>query len=225
MKGVVARAARTRERPEARCVSLKLLRGADHYDELIQRELSSARIAVWIATANLKDLRVEAPIGSRARASGRYISLVEMLAALAACGVEVRLLHGCAPSRAFGTSLAASRGREAGIMLRQCPRVHMKLMVIDGRLLYLGSANFTGAGFGAKGEGRRNFELGIVTDDDYLLDAAQAEFDEVWSGGRCAACRIRRLCPEPIDGLIGQVLPDARSPRSSAAPSSGRRGQ
>jgi phosphatidylserine/phosphatidylglycerophosphate/cardiolipin synthase-like enzyme len=83
--------------------------------------------------------------------------------------------------------------------MRACPRVHLKIVVIDARLLYLGSANWTGAGLGAKGVGRRNFELGIVTDDDVLLDAAQLRFDRIWSGRECGACRLRSSCPAPLD--------------------------
>jgi hypothetical protein len=81
--------------------------------------------------------------------------------------------------------------------------------------LYLGSANFTGAGLGAKAEGRRNFELGIVTDDDLLLDAIQARFDRIWTGRECGNCRLRALCPAPLDNL---------SPQKKAAPLSKVRG-
>jgi phosphatidylserine/phosphatidylglycerophosphate/cardiolipin synthase-like enzyme len=83
--------------------------------------------------------------------------------------------------------------------MRACPRVHLKMIAIDGALLYLGSANFTGAGLGAKGDGRRNFELGVLTDDEWMLDEAQARFDSIWRGAECASCRLRRECPAPLD--------------------------
>jgi len=86
-----------------------------------------------------------------------------------------------------------------GMELRQCPRVHLKLIAVDGRALYLGSANFTGAGLGAKGDGRRNFEMGILTDDEVLLDASQARFDAIWRGKECGPCRLRSVCPKPLD--------------------------
>jgi phosphatidylserine/phosphatidylglycerophosphate/cardiolipin synthase-like enzyme len=35
----------------------------------------------------------------------------------------------------------------------------MKVVLIDGSRLYLGSANLTGAGMGLRGTGKRNFEL------------------------------------------------------------------
>jgi phosphatidylserine/phosphatidylglycerophosphate/cardiolipin synthase-like enzyme len=203
---------------ELRAIRARLLVDAEHYTELVSGELRRAEVSVWIATANLKDLRVEAPIGTRARAAGRYVSLLEELAGLGARGVEVRILHGGPPSRAARQVLAALGGRERHLAVRQCPRVHLKLVCIDGRMLYLGSANFTGAGLGAKGGGRRNFELGLLTDDDVFLDRAQAHFDAVWSGRECGSCQLRRECPAPLDLAAASASPPAgaRSLRAGA---------
>jgi phosphatidylserine/phosphatidylglycerophosphate/cardiolipin synthase-like enzyme len=76
--------------------------------------------------------------------------------------------------------------------------VHLKTVIVDGALLYLGSANWTGAGLGAKGTGRRNFELGIVTDDGPMLDQIQALYEEIWSGGQCKGCKLKQECPGPL---------------------------
>jgi phosphatidylserine/phosphatidylglycerophosphate/cardiolipin synthase-like enzyme len=97
--------------------------------------------------------------------------------------------------------------------MRACPRVHLKMVAIDGALLYLGSANFTGAGLGAKGDGRRNFEMGILTDDEFLLDQAQARFDRIWRGAECAGCRLRRECPAPLDQVAEERGTRMASPR------------
>jgi len=162
--------------------------------------LSEARVSVWIGTANVKDIHLEAPIGTRARARGQYVSITERLTELVRRKVEVRILHGALPSRPFRDSLAKSPELCAPrFQMRHCPRVHLKMIAVDGSYLYLGSANFTGAGLGAKGEGRRNFELGISTDDDVLLDAAQARFDRIWRGKECGNCRLRSECPAPLD--------------------------
>jgi phosphatidylserine/phosphatidylglycerophosphate/cardiolipin synthase-like enzyme len=181
-----------------RSVRARLVADGAHYTDLVER-IRKATLSVWIATANLKDLRVEAPVGTRARAKGRYVSLVAELGELAQRGVEVRVLHAGTPSRAFRQSFDSQSARS--VALRQCPRVHLKLVCIDGAELYLGSANFTGAGLGAKAEGRRNFELGVVTDDDVFLDAAQARFAAIWCGAECAGCKLRRECPAPLDQL------------------------
>ncbi len=196
-----------------RGITARLLDGADHYSELVSKAIASAKVSLWIATANVKEMRVEAKVGTSARARGRYVSILDTLADLKRRGVELRFLHGGVPSRPFREELARQpRLRDAGLPMRQCPRTHMKLVAIDGRLLYLGSANFTGAGLGAKGEGRRNFELGMLTDDEVWLDAAQERFDRVWSGRECGACKLRAECPAPIDRLIA----DAREPPGPA---------
>lgn len=186
-----------------RSVRVRLIADADHYDYLVQDLISKAQTSVWIATANVKEMRVEAPIGTRERARGRFISILDTLAGLARRGVELRLLYSGMPSRAFRQELARqptlTKGR--GLAMRQCPRVHLKVVAVDGRHLYLGSANFTGAGLGAKGDGRRNFEMGLVTDDDVLLDTAQARYERIWSGKECKGCRVRPMCPKPIDTL------------------------
>jgi phosphatidylserine/phosphatidylglycerophosphate/cardiolipin synthase-like enzyme len=182
-----------------RHVSLKLLSGAEHYDAVVSRELPNARVSLWIGTANLKALFVEAPVGTRARARGRYVSILETFEQLANRGVELRILHGRAPSGPFREELARRRELGKRLSLRECPRVHLKTIVIDGRLLYLGSANFTGAGLGARGAGKRNFEIGILTDDEHMLDDVQAHFDAIWSGRECGSCQLRRLCPKPLD--------------------------
>jgi phosphatidylserine/phosphatidylglycerophosphate/cardiolipin synthase-like enzyme len=186
---------------EARQVPLRWVEDSGHYDFLM-RALGEAQVSIWIATANLKDVRLEAPIGSVARARGRYVSVVERFDALVSRGVELRVLHGAPPSRPFKESLARQRGlAKPERWLRQCPRVHLKMIAVDGKDLYLGSANFTGAGFGAKGDGRRNFELGVATSDHVMLDSAQRRFDRIWSGKECAGCRVRAHCAKPLDGI------------------------
>jgi phosphatidylserine/phosphatidylglycerophosphate/cardiolipin synthase-like enzyme len=185
---------------DVRSAKVELVIDRRHYDEVVLRAIGNARVSVWISTANLKDVHIEAPIGTRARAKGEYMSMTERFEELVGRGVEVRILHGALPSRPFRASLARRRGLSSKkFELRHCPRVHLKLIAVDGSYLYLGSANFTGAGLGAKNEGRRNFELGVVTDDDVLLDATQARFDRIWSGKECGSCKLRSSCPGPLD--------------------------
>jgi phosphatidylserine/phosphatidylglycerophosphate/cardiolipin synthase-like enzyme len=187
---------------DTRRASLSLLADRDHY-ERATLALARARTSVWIATANVKQLMIEAPVGTRDRARGRYVPILDTLQSLCERGVTVRPLHATPPSRPFREELAARAGRLVAprFQMRAYPRVHMKMIAIDGALLYLGSANFTGAGLGAKGDGRRNFELGVLTDDEWLLDAAHARFDFLWRGAECGACRLRRECPRPLDTI------------------------
>src|SRR5581483_11793266 len=96
---------------------------------------------------------------------------------LAERGVELKLLHAELPSRRFRAAFdRRPRLVRGGLQMKHCPRVHMKAVILDGERLYLGSANFTGAGLGLKGDDKRNFEFGFVTDAYELLDAVQAIF-------------------------------------------------
>ena len=191
-----------------RRVQITLVRDRAHYDEVVMGAVARARVSVWIATANVKGVRVEAPLGTRARARGAYVSALSMFADLAARGVELRMLHAGVPSRAFSEDLRAERRLAGGALaMRRCPRVHLKMIAVDGAALYLGSANFTGAGLGAKGDRRRNFEAGVLTDDDVLLDEMQGAFDAIWSGKQCGRCALRAVCPAPLDTISRVVAP------------------
>src|SRR4051795_7370953 len=190
----------------ARTIRAKLLVDGAHYQELIARAVAQAEVSVWISTANLKTMMVEAPVGSRARARGRYVSFFETLGELARRGVDVSILHASPPSGPLQRELARLAKNASGVKMRRCPRVHLKIIAVDARLLYLGSANLTGAGLGAKGDGRRNFEMGIVTDSEAMLDASQERFDRIWRGRECGSCKMRSECDKPLDMVTSRAV-------------------
>ena len=197
-----------------RSVPLRLVSGRGHYETVV-RAVMEAKRSVWIATANLKELMVEDGRArpGRARTSTRsaYRSVLSVFDDLARGGVELRILHAAPPSGPFRAEFDRHpRLYQGGLELRACPRLHFKAVVVDGTFLYLGSANWTGAGLGAKGAGRRNFELGLVTADHALLDEVQAIFDGLWRGGACAGCRLREVCEAPLDGLTCETAPATR---------------
>jgi phosphatidylserine/phosphatidylglycerophosphate/cardiolipin synthase-like enzyme len=195
----------------ARPVAMQLIGGRGHYERVLAAVLD-AKVSVWIATANVKELMVEdrraRPGKRRSLRRSPYVSVLAHLDELAARGVELRLLHAELPSRPFREELAQHpRLVAGGLALRRCPRVHMKVVIVDGEVLYLGSANWTGAGLGAKGSGRRNFELGFVSDDALLLDQVQALYEQLWTGGECAGCKLREDCPGPLVELNSRTKP------------------
>jgi phosphatidylserine/phosphatidylglycerophosphate/cardiolipin synthase-like enzyme len=194
-----------------RDVDLQLLIHDDHYPAVIERVLAAQR-SVWIATANLKELMIEdarlVP-GRRRSARTPFRSVLAALSELAERKVELRILHAAPPSRVFRRDFdRQKRLVSGGLELRLCGRNHLKLVIVDGQHLYFGSANWTGAGLGAKHAERRNFELGVLTQDERLLDAAQDVFQRIWRGAECEGCRMRDECPMPlseIERLDGQA--------------------
>ena len=184
--------------------SPRIIADRQHYEEVMHAVLTATQ-SVWIATANVKDIMVEDPRavpGLRRGRRSNYRSVLEVFAQLTSEGVEFRMLHAGFPSRAFRRSFDAQPELVAGgIEMRVCPRVHLKTVVVDARLAYLGSANWTGAGLGAKGDGRRNFEMGIVCTDEQTIDQIQARYDRIWRGAECKDCRLRAECEMPLDEI------------------------
>src|SRR2546430_8432663 len=159
-----------------RAIDASVLQGSELYREVILDKLARARESVLIATANVKDMQVER--------GGKFDSVLSLFSELAGRGVELRLLHAELPSRPFHASFEKRRRlTTGGLSLKICPRVHFKAVVVDGARVHFGSANLTGAGLGAKGEGKRNFELGLCTEDFETGDRIKALFEAGWGGG------------------------------------------
>ena len=168
---------------------LNFISDISHYD-IILTLATQAKRSLWIGTADIKDLyviqgRVEKPF-------------LGILAELIGRGVEIRLIHAKEPGPNFREDF--DRYPRLAKMLERvmCPRVHFKIIVIDQKICYVGSANLTGAGMGMKSPYRRNFEAGIITDASDIVNAAIEEFDKVWRGGECKKCQRHKYCPDPI---------------------------
>ena len=178
-------------RAAMRPLQAQLLDGEALGREVVRR-MREARESVWIATANVKAMLLEG-------ADGRFRPIVELFSQLVKKGVEVRLLHAELPSRPFRQAFDERPALlRTELTLKICPRVHFKCVRVDGAWLYLGSANLTGAGLGAKHKDSRNFEVGFVTEDFDTLDRVTALYEQVWSGVSCRTCRFHSRCPDPI---------------------------
>lgn len=165
---------------------------AEHHERLLRDIIPAAEKFVWIATADLKDMHVRA-------AKGKYRPFLAVLAELIGSGVDVRLLHAKEPGPRFRRDFDKHPElRSVRFERLLCPRLHAKIVVVDGRIAYVGSANFTGAGLGPKNEHRRNFEAGILTTAAGAIREIMAEFDRLYLGEPCAKCQLRPVCPDPI---------------------------
>lgn len=169
----------------------ELVVDAEHFARIVRGGILTATTSLDIATADFKAMLVPEPVTRRAR------SIVQVLRRLTEKGVEIRLLHAGTPSSAALREL--KKELPTGLTIRRCPRLHAKAVVIDCRRMYLGSANLTGAGLGAKADGRRNFELGVWTESADLIDGVLEQFNALWEGRRCTSCRRKDVCPVPLE--------------------------
>lgn len=174
---------------------VEFLADRDLYERVIQAAVPGAQRFLWIGTADIKDLHVQ-----QGRQGRRFAPFLAVIDALVKRGVEVRLLHAKEPGprfrRDFDRYPALIESDRFERIL--CPRVHFKCIIIDGRQAYIGSANLTGAGMGAKSERRRNFEAGVWTDESSLVQAMMSQFDRVFVGEHCPGCGLRSVCPDPV---------------------------
>ena len=167
----------------------KYIQNEEHYSEVISR-IAKVRNTLWIGTADIKDVYV--------KQDGDAIPLLGQIAGLLKRGVGVRLIHAKEPGPNFREDFDRFKILATDLERVMCPRVHFKMMIFDLETAYIGSANLTGAGIGMKAETTRNFEAGILTDDQEIVEKAMNQFDEVWIGKHCKKCKRREFCPDPI---------------------------
>ncbi len=172
---------------------VKYLQNREIYDEVVLKLIQNADHRVRIATANVKNVQVAY--------GGHYVSVLKLFKALCSRGVRIEVLHAGIPSERFLKDFKKyGLQKEANFAMRRCLRVHFKCAIIDDRTLFFGSPNLTGAGMGAKGEKRRNFEIGIVTDDRSLSTSVNTLFSGIWKGQHCPHCGRRNVCYVPLEG-------------------------
>jgi phosphatidylserine/phosphatidylglycerophosphate/cardiolipin synthase-like enzyme len=182
-----------------------------HFDQVIRQGMAKAKVSLDIMTADFKAML--APLKrSKLKSARKAASIIQLFRTLADRGVEIRILHAGTPSgpaiQELKRALAPApvkRGKgvadvpSANLHIRRCPRLHAKAVIVDARAMYLGSANLTGAGLGAKSPHKRNFEIGIWTQSAPLIEAVSDQFNLLWEGHRCKTCQRKDVCPVPLE--------------------------
>ena len=188
----VTRVVSSQSRPVPGAAVIEFIADSDIYEKVICGIVPQSRRRLWLATADLKDLYVSSSGASRRD----MVPFLAVLAGLLDRGVELRLIHAKEPGPNFRQDFDRYPGLWAGLERVLCPRVHFKCVISDGRIAYMGSANLTGAGMGAKSARRRNFENGIISDEPAILAPLAEQFDCVWRGAHCGDCGRREFCAD-----------------------------
>ena len=103
------------------------------YERVVRETVPLTREWLWIATADIKDMYVDA--------GGRdMVPFLEVLDGMLKRGVEVRLIHAKEPGPNWREDFDRHPGLWEGMERMLCPRVHFKSIIVDGRRAYFGSA-------------------------------------------------------------------------------------
>jgi len=176
-------------------IEAEYLEDEELYERVIEDGIAVAAQSLDLATANLKTMLAEFPPDS-----GDFASLPALLMAKAEEGVGIRVLHSAVPSESFLNELRQTGlWKHPNFAMKRCPRVHLKTALVDDRFAYLGTANFTGAGLGAKSALRRNFEAGIWSRSEELIARLGRFFQSIWDGAMCEGCGRAANCPQPLE--------------------------
>jgi len=172
---------------------MRLVLNGETYETVFRDIVGQARRFLWIVTADIKDLHID-------NGQGKFVPFLQVLASKLSEGVEVRLIHAKEPGPRFREDFDKFPEflQSDGFERILCPRMHMKCVIADGRVAYVGSANLTGAGMGAKSDQRRNFEAGMVTEDPEQLKQLMSFLDSFYLGDHCESCQRRDVCPDPL---------------------------
>jgi len=166
----------------------ELLSDSEIYEKVIAGIIPKAQKYVWIGTADIKNLYV--------KKGNQVVPFLEIVSDLLNRKVEVRLMFAKEPGESFRKDFDKYPVLKNMLEQFHCPRIHFKVVIVDGRYAYTGSANLTGAGMGMKSVNNRNFESGIITDVPEFIKKLQQQYDNIWIGKNCKPCGRKDYCAE-----------------------------
>jgi excisionase family DNA binding protein len=177
-------------------VGTHLITNENHYQEVIER-ICAAKSSVRIMTANFKRFKLK-PTDKQGDKYNDGTPFIKYLMAKAVQGVSVQII--CSrPSPSFTEEWKEyyqQMGKPDIFDYKFCERNHAKVVIIDDKLAYLGSANITPAGLGQGIFTPGNFEAGILTEEPALVLSIKELFTKVWDGDYCEGCHRTDKCEE-----------------------------
>lgn len=173
----------------------RLITNESHYQEIIER-ICAAKSSIKIMTANFKRFRLK-PTNNQGKDYNDGTPFVKHLMAKAVQGVSVQII--CSKPSSTFTEEWTEYYRQMNPNLFEykfCERNHSKIVIIDDKLVYVGSANITPAGLGQGIFTPGNFEAGILTDNPEVVSSVKSLFSMIWDGEYCENCHRAKQCSE-----------------------------
>lgn len=156
----------------------------------------AAESSIKIMTADFNLFRLE-PTKKQGKKYGDGTPFFDFLMEKANDGVSVEII--CSEKSEYintGIKIACHRVMSCRFNFYRCIRNHAKVVIVDNRIAYVGSANMTRAGIGQPYVSPGNFEAGILTEDPEMIASLNKQFSDITRYKFCGNCHRKKDCME-----------------------------
>lgn len=167
----------------------------NHYEEVIDR-ICAAKSSIKIMTGDFKRFKLK-PTAKQGKNYNDGTPFIKYLMEKGEQGVSVQIICS-SPSKPFMDEYEElyEQLRPKGFKICFCIRNHAKVVIVDDKIAYIGSANITKAGLGQGVLSPGNFEVGIITDNPEVIASLNTHFSKIMNGNICDGCHRAENCVE-----------------------------
>lgn len=164
------------------------------FQEVIKRACA-AKSSIKIMTADFNRLRLK-PTRKQSKKYGDGTPFFDFLINKANEGISVEIITAENSSFFQDDVERANCNTLNNFSVWLCARNHAKVVIIDDKIAYIGSANMTKAGLGQPYCSPGNFEVGIFTEDPEIIASLNERFSDITKYKFCDDCHRKKDCLE-----------------------------
>lgn len=166
-----------------------------HYKEVIER-ICAAKSSIKIMTGDFKRFKLK-PTKKQGKNYNDGTPFIKHLMEKTEKGISVQII--CSrPSKSFKEEYDAlyEKIQPKNFRIYFCERNHSKVVIVDNKVAYVGSANITPAGLAQGIMSPGNFEVGIITENHQFISQLNNLFSKIMNGDYCYGCHLANKCVE-----------------------------
>ena len=167
----------------------------NHYEEVIER-ICSAKSSIKIMTGDFKRFKLK-PTAKQGKNYNDGTPFIKHLMEKTGKGISVQII--CSrPSKSFKEEFEElyEKIKPKNLSIYFCKRNHSKVVIVDNKVAYVGSANVTPAGLAQGVMSPGNFEIGILTENHQFISQLNTLFSKIMNGDYCYNCHLANKCIE-----------------------------
>ena len=167
----------------------------NRYEEVIER-ICAAKSSIKIMTGDFKRFKLK-PTAKQGKNYNDGTPFIKHLMEKTGKGISVQII--CSrPSKSFKEEYEElyEKIKPKNLSIYFCERNHSKVVIVDNKVAYVGSANVTPAGLAQGIMSPGNFEIGILTENHQFISQLNTLFSKIMNGDYCYNCHLANKCIE-----------------------------